>query len=322
MGTPKPTRETICGTTPYLAPEIINKEPHDHNVDVWAAGVLLFEMIVGVTPFGGVSKLDVFQRIITGDLSFPLRTDEAAKDLIQKLLTFKREDRLLLENAVRHNFVVMTTSPTHVEVVFEHNSSDDSVASRTSHTSGSWYDKWRMSTQDNCDSILPIGLARFGSNKAKISALSSASTTASRPGCSSPCFSGASFSTASHEDWHSSLGRFAVQRRLTRVRSLTPEREEREDEVNKVDDVAIDACVDELNHVNKVLCSSIEQGEDADLPGLVPLIKRIDPNNFVCKASTATSLGICTRERAKPKAAAHRKGRRVCVGTMFPSAGA
>merc|ERR1712007_227659 len=124
------------------------------------------------------------------------------------------------------------------------------------------------------------------------------------------------------EDWHSSLGRLGGQRRLNRVRSLTPEREEREDEVNKVDDVAIDVRTDELNNLNKALCSSIEQEEDADLPGLVPLIKRINPNKFVSKQNTATSVGICTRERAKPKAAAHRKDRRVCVGTISPFAGA
>jgi len=92
--------------------------------------------------------------------------------------------------------------------------------------------------------------------------------------------------------------------------------------MNKVDDVVIDARTDDLNHVNKVLCSSIEQEEDADLPGLVPLIKRADPNKFGRKLSTATSLAVCIRERAKPKAAARRRDRKVGVGTMFHFAGA
>lgn len=303
--TSNPTRETICGTMDYLAPEMINSEPHDHNVDVWAAGVLLYEMIVGATPFGGASKLDVFRRIMTVDLSVPRGTDEAAKDLIQKLLIFKREDRLLLEDAVQHSFVVMNTSPTPVEA------SDLLVDSATSHPPCPPCSDKRPA-QRNCGSILPIKLSRFESDGVKVSAFSLASTTTSRPGCStSPSFSGVSFSTASHEDWHSSLGQLGVQRRLCRLRSLTPERE---DNVSKVDD--------ELGHVDKVLRSSIEQEEDADLPGLVPLIRRAESNKFGSKSGPTASLAVCTRERAKPKAAARRKDKRVCVGTIFPPAGA
>jgi serine/threonine protein kinase len=43
---------TLCGTFEYLAPEFFfDGHGHTHAVDYWALGCLLFEMVVGRTPF-------------------------------------------------------------------------------------------------------------------------------------------------------------------------------------------------------------------------------------------------------------------------------
>jgi len=42
---------TLCGTPEYFSPELILENGYDYSVDVWAVGVLLYEMIFQKTPF-------------------------------------------------------------------------------------------------------------------------------------------------------------------------------------------------------------------------------------------------------------------------------
>ena len=49
---------TICGTPDYMAPEMLMNMGYGVSVDVWAVGVLIFEMICGYAPFSGGGKDD------------------------------------------------------------------------------------------------------------------------------------------------------------------------------------------------------------------------------------------------------------------------
>lgn len=42
---------TMCGTTCYIAPEVLRGEGYNEMVDWWAIGILLYEMMFGGTPF-------------------------------------------------------------------------------------------------------------------------------------------------------------------------------------------------------------------------------------------------------------------------------
>jgi len=81
---------TLCGTTEYLAPELIVGKGHSKGVDYWALGILLFEMIVGYSPFFDKNgdQVAICKNVLRSSPVFPGEvTDTDAIDLIERLLT-------------------------------------------------------------------------------------------------------------------------------------------------------------------------------------------------------------------------------------------
>ena len=95
------------GTADYIAPELLeDKVPHDYKVDVWALGVLLFEMVVGVPPFNDNTPQDIFERIKRRDIvdweTLKGILDAITVDLIDSLLQLDPNKRPTLEQLKRH----------------------------------------------------------------------------------------------------------------------------------------------------------------------------------------------------------------------------
>lgn len=60
------------GTIEYHAPEIVAKKSYSSAVDIWALGVILYELLVGKTPFFWFFGSDIQQNILHCRWSFPI----------------------------------------------------------------------------------------------------------------------------------------------------------------------------------------------------------------------------------------------------------
>jgi serine/threonine protein kinase len=90
--------DAIIGTVDYLAPEALDGSDIDARADIWAFGVMLFEMLTGNRPFSGESVTHTFYAIVTQpvpDLE-ALRPDApvALIDLIYRMLEKSRDARI------------------------------------------------------------------------------------------------------------------------------------------------------------------------------------------------------------------------------------
>ncbi len=84
---------TLAGTLPYMAPEVLRGESPDTRADVWALGVMLYELLTGRRPFVGPTDASVLYAILEQQPAPLERFDGAAipapiaqliTDLLQK----------------------------------------------------------------------------------------------------------------------------------------------------------------------------------------------------------------------------------------------
>ena len=61
----------VSGTPEYMAPEQIRGEPLTAAADLYAVGVILYEMLTGTTPFGGGTTVTIFARALHEDVVPP-----------------------------------------------------------------------------------------------------------------------------------------------------------------------------------------------------------------------------------------------------------
>lgn len=61
----------VAGTPEYMAPEIILGAPPTPASDLYAVGILLYELLTGATPYGGGRAIDIFTRHVQDDLVPP-----------------------------------------------------------------------------------------------------------------------------------------------------------------------------------------------------------------------------------------------------------
>jgi serine/threonine protein kinase/Flp pilus assembly protein TadD len=90
--TAQPQAEVVSGTVEYMAPEQIRGKP-DRRTDLWALGVLIYEMTTGRRPFQGSRQLETLQAIAGAPYTPAAELSPELEGLIARALAKDPDDR-------------------------------------------------------------------------------------------------------------------------------------------------------------------------------------------------------------------------------------
>eukprot|EP00177_Eucheuma_denticulatum_P004316 GFKZ01007838.1.p1 GENE.GFKZ01007838.1~~GFKZ01007838.1.p1 ORF type:complete len:854 (+),score=82.36 GFKZ01007838.1:970-3531(+) len=98
--------QTICGTTAYAAPEMLQSNPYNVSLDLWCLGVFVYHVLTGRTPFNfkgrTMEEMEELQR--TRPVRYSSSLSLEAVSLIKGLLQHDPFRRSTLEDVKRHPF--------------------------------------------------------------------------------------------------------------------------------------------------------------------------------------------------------------------------
>jgi len=77
---------TLCGTSEYMAPEMLLRNGYTKAVDWWSLGALFFEMLAGKPPFTAKTPKELDRKILSEKFSIPPYVTATAASLLKGLL--------------------------------------------------------------------------------------------------------------------------------------------------------------------------------------------------------------------------------------------
>ncbi|OJY24553.1 MAG: hypothetical protein BGO98_16745 [Myxococcales bacterium 68-20] len=85
----------VKGKIRYMAPEQVSSKGTDHRADVWAAGMCLYELLVGHSPYHTEDDLDVVKRLMSPDPlpAFDVALPPPIEKILAKALVKEPDDR-------------------------------------------------------------------------------------------------------------------------------------------------------------------------------------------------------------------------------------
>ncbi|MER5856965.1 protein kinase [Streptomyces sp. NPDC059688] len=91
----------FVGTPAYVAPESAEGRPQTSAVDIYGAGILLYELVTGRPPFSGGSALEVLHQHLSAEPRRPSTVPDPLWTVIERCLRKSPEERPSAENLAR-----------------------------------------------------------------------------------------------------------------------------------------------------------------------------------------------------------------------------
>mmetsp|Transcript_121377 Transcript_121377/g.259155 ORF Transcript_121377/g.259155 Transcript_121377/m.259155 type:complete len:575 (+) Transcript_121377:107-1831(+) len=102
-----------CGTTDYVAPEVLLHEGYNNKCDMWSLGVIIFMLLSGAAPLHAEKGKSLQSKIKHGDVDWGLLDRKCtispeARDFLSSLLVMDPQERLDSRRAIFHPWLVRT----------------------------------------------------------------------------------------------------------------------------------------------------------------------------------------------------------------------
>ncbi|XP_045112192.1 serine/threonine-protein kinase fused-like [Portunus trituberculatus] len=96
---------SVKGTPLYMAPELIEEKPYDHNADLWSLGCILYELLVGKPPFCTTSIVQLIKMVRTEPVIWTGGWSKDCSTFLHGLLEKDPSKRLTWPGLLEHPWV-------------------------------------------------------------------------------------------------------------------------------------------------------------------------------------------------------------------------
>uniref|UniRef100_G1P0X3 Serine/threonine-protein kinase PLK n=1 Tax=Myotis lucifugus TaxID=59463 RepID=G1P0X3_MYOLU len=101
----------LCGTPNFLAPEVVSRDGHSCQSDIWALGCIMYMVLTGDPPFTAASLSEMYKHIREGRYQEPAHVSPNACRLIARLLAPNPAERPSLDHLLQDNFFTQGFTP-------------------------------------------------------------------------------------------------------------------------------------------------------------------------------------------------------------------
>ncbi|XP_077498620.1 serine/threonine-protein kinase PLK1-like [Amblyomma americanum] len=112
-------KRSICGTTNYMAPEMLTQKGYSYAADSWAVGCIMYKLLVGRPPFDSPSNAETVVRIKMNRFKILSTVSPEASALMRWILQPEPTRRPSIEAIMHHEFIMKGLLPPHLHASYE-----------------------------------------------------------------------------------------------------------------------------------------------------------------------------------------------------------